>query len=233
MILLGIVGTPAAGKSTVATILAEWGAEWINADLIARECLNGPSMITALVERFGESIVDANGQIARQKLADFVFGDEPEHRKALRDLESLVHPETRNVIRKRIVEAAKQRVPVALLDVPLLFESRWDLSCDSIWCVDATADRRLRRAANRGWDSDELTRRERNQLPIETKCRLSNVVMRNDSTLDTLRQNLRREWELLVRINGEGGHHAEPVPPEIAVNLQGHCQSDWAPDIQE
>ncbi len=217
MFLLGIVGTPASGKSTVSQWLSEWGAEWINADLVARECLNTPDVIDQLVDRFGENLVNDDGTVNRVRLADWVFGSNPEQVANLRYLESLVHPKTRTAITQRIREAAKKQKQVALLDVQLLFESSWDLCCDSIWCIDAARKNRLRWCEKRGWDPAELDRREAHQLPIESKYRLSQFVMRNDSTLDGLLQIVRRHWDQLVRI--------ELV--DESDSTRGHCHSDW------
>lgn len=219
MIVLGMVGTPAGGKSTAAEILAEFGAEWINADLIARQCLNHPEVIKSLVDRFGTQIVGAEGAVDRAAVADLVFGNDPVKRGNLQFLESLVHPRTRVEINRRIGEAAQGDRAVVLLDVPLLFESGWDRGCDAIWCVDATRANRLARSRSRGWDAAELDRRESNQMPIETKCRLSNRVMRNDSTLDALRQNLRCHWDDLVRMDGRS-------KVKSVANRPRHCLSD-------
>lgn len=219
MIVLGIVGTPAGGKSTVAEMLAEWGADWINADLIARDCLQLPEVIERLVSRFGSAILGDDGFIDRASVADVVFGNDSVRRENLQFLESVVHPRTRLEIKRRIVDAASRDQVAVLLDVPLMFESGWDRGCDAIWCVDASRPIRLARIRDRGWDAEELDRRESNQLPIETKCRLSNVVMRNDSTLDALRKNLRCRWDDLVRIG------AMPGPLRGTITA-GHCLSD-------
>lgn len=219
MIVLGIVGTPAGGKSTVAEFLAGLGAEWINADLIARSCLNLPPVVDALIDRFGGAIVDDDGLVNRATVADLVFGDDPVRRENLRFLEAQVHPRTRIEIHRRIADAAQQDRAVALLDIPLLFESGWDFGCDAIWCIDATRENRLLRSKKRGWDGLELDRREASQMAIETKCRLSNVVMRNDSTLDALHENLRRSWNDLVRMQWSR-ISASPV------DIPPHCSSD-------
>ncbi|MCC9603326.1 dephospho-CoA kinase [Stieleria sp. JC731] len=227
MFVLGIVGSPAGGKSTAAEHLASLGAEWINADLIARECLNTSEVIDKLVERFGTEILyqstTDHRQVDRAKIADFVFGDEPAKRDNLRYLESIVHPPTRQVIMDRIATAAQQGKTVALLDVPLLFESHWDLTCDEIWCVHASLENRLPRIKNRGWDRRELERRERCQMPIETKCRLSNHVMWNDLTLDALRENLDRQWLQIAKMMKSLNNRR----PESHLKGQGkHCLSD-------
>jgi dephospho-CoA kinase len=214
-----MVGTPAAGKSTAAQYLAELGAEWINADLIARQCLSQPEVLDQLSARFKVPLRTENGEVDRAKVADLVFGDDSASRANLRFLESLVHPQTRDRINRRIISAAQTGTQVALLDVPLLFESGWDRSCDAIWCIDATRANRLDRSRKRGWDGDELDRREANQVPIETKYRLSNHVMRNDTTLESLHQNLRRCWDQLARIDRTRETNGAGQP-------RRHCASD-------
>ena len=219
MIVLGIVGSPAAGKSTVAEFLAELGADWINADLIARSCLEEPDIVAKLTSRFGDQIIGPHGAIDRGKVADFVFRDDSAGRENLEFLESLIHPRTRAKITERISGAAKRGLIVALLDVPLLFESGWDRSCDAIWCIDASRETRLSRSKIRGWDANELDRRSRNQIPMEAKRRLSNLVMRNDSTLDSLRENLRCQWSQLVRMKSDS-------PGNASSFAKRHCLSD-------
>ena len=222
MIVLGLVGDPAGGKSTAARFLAGLGSEWINADLIARECLHHPDVLDALTHRFGRSVLNGAGEIDRAKVADLVFGTDPDHRQNLQFLESLVHPKTRLEIHQRIVEAARSGFRVALLDVPLLFESGWDRGCDSIFCITASRENRLSRSQIRGWDASELDRRESSQMPIETKCRLSNLVMQNDATLEALQQNLRRGWDQLVRMESRSAATASDTPP----SHPPHCVSD-------
>lgn len=194
MIILGLVGTPAAGKSTAATFLADQGAHWINADLIARRFLTLLEVVDGVRERFGDNVIDSSGQIDRAELAKKVFGVSKEHQENLRFLESLLHPPTRTEIFQQLEAAAEQETPVALLDVPLLFESHWDVCCDQIWCVDARREIRLQRTLERGWSPDQLANREANQVPIETKKRLSQVVMCNDATLAEFHQILARQW---------------------------------------
>ncbi len=198
MILLGIVGTPAGGKSTVAKYLQQKGAVWIDADQIAREVLDQQDVRRQLVGYFGDDVIDAQGQVRRGVIASRVFGDDQQSRTALEFLESIVHPPTRVEITRQLKLAAANGTPVAILDVPLLFESGWDLCCDVIWCIDSPRPQRLQRAAARGWDQAELARREANQLPIEAKSRLSNLVVSNDSTLESLQKKIDFAWEKLV-----------------------------------
>ncbi len=203
MIVVGIVGTPAGGKSTAAAYLQEKGGVWINADAIARDALNLPHLRDQLVGFFGSDVIDADGNVRRGIIASRVFGQDPAAKAALSYLESIVHPPTRIEITRQLRAAAENGARVGILDVPLLFESGWDVCCDQIWCIDSPRPERLLRAASRGWDDAELARRESSQIPIELKSRLSNLVVSNDSTLDALRKKIDSGWEKLATMGLE------------------------------
>ncbi|TWU42333.1 dephospho-CoA kinase [Novipirellula artificiosorum] len=198
MIVVGIVGAPAGGKSTVAKCLQELGATWINADLVARNVLEQAPVQAQLLRHFGPQIADGDGKINRSKLAQLVFGDDDESQRGLQYLESVLHPPTRIEITRRLREAESAGVQVAVLDVPLLFESKWDRSCDEVWCVKSTWAHRLQRAQQRGWDEAELRKRESKQLAMEQKCRLSQRVLTNDRGLDDLCCQVRQNWDILT-----------------------------------
>lgn len=195
MIVLGIVGTPAGGKSTVAATLKELGAAWVNADKIARDILQMDAIQRAVIEHFGPSITLEDGKIDRSLLAAAVFGDDERQRHALRYLESVLHPPTREEITSQLKRAAREGFPVAVLDVPLLLESNWDVCCDEIWTVDSPLSDRLERSKQRGWDANEMSRRESNQLAISEKNRLSNHLIMNDSTLTDLHARVIELWD--------------------------------------
>ena len=213
MILLGLVGSIAAGKSTVASRLSESGALWIDADLIAREMIQRPEVVRQLVARFGDRILERSEVINRAVLADLVFGDDSSTRSNLEYLESIVHPLTRQEITSRLEMAARQNVPVAILDIPLLFRSGWDKCCDVIWCIDAPLAVRRGRAKKRGWDENELSSRESNQTPTALKSHLSNMVVQNDGTLNSLFQKIDEAWRNLVTMEEliQEGQHAHCV----------------------
>jgi dephospho-CoA kinase len=198
MFVLGLVGSPAGGKSTVAAYLQGLGATWINADLIAREVLEEDEVQEQVISHFGSEIANSGGRIDRTKLACRVFGDDDGSRAALIYLEGLIHPRTRLIVSARLRALAQQQAVAAILDVPLLFESKWDRFCDEVWCVDSERSLRLARASKRGWDDDQLRRREANQIDIEEKKRLSNIVIDNNGTLAELHQKIDRLWNSLL-----------------------------------
>lgn len=203
MFILGIVGSPAGGKSTVARRLEKLGAIWINADLVARSVLEEREIQQQLIAHFGEQICGTDGQIDRGKLATLVFGDDDASRHALRYLEGLVHPRTRLLITRQLRDCAKQGMTAAILDVPLLFESGWAQSCDEIWCVDADRSIRMQRAMERGWETGELDRRESNQLDINEKKQLSNFVIINDGSIEELQATVDQLWNSFLSRNTE------------------------------
>ncbi|QDT05264.1 Dephospho-CoA kinase [Rubripirellula lacrimiformis] len=204
MLVIGIVGSPAGGKSTVASQLQELGATWINADLIARDVLQTADVQAKLIRHFGNEIAGNDGQIDRSKLALRVFGADDAKRDALLYLESVVHPRTRQTIDARLRQAGVENRPAAILDVPLLFESGWDVACDEIWCVDSSFPNRLDRASRRGWDADELKRRQANQLDINIKKQNSTLVLENNDSLDQLIHSVRENYQALIQRQSMG-----------------------------
>ncbi|WP_168565744.1 dephospho-CoA kinase [Crateriforma spongiae] len=192
MIILGLVGNPASGKSAVGEAVQQCGAPWINADLVAKEVLDAPPQRAALRQAFGDDVIASTGPIDRAKLAGQVFGDDPASVDRLRRLESIVHPATRQRIRQQLVDLAVDQTTMCVLEVPLMFESDWDVVCDAIWCVDAPWSRRCQWAEKRGWTPDELRHRQDKQLSIQQKARRSNWLIHNDGTLDDLRNRVAR-----------------------------------------
>ncbi|MAI30197.1 MAG: dephospho-CoA kinase [Planctomycetaceae bacterium TMED240] len=199
MIVLGLVGTPAGGKSTVAERLVELGATWINADLLAKTVMDQPDVQADLIQHYGASIVNNDDEIDRAKLAALVFGDDDASRSRLDYLESRIHPETKQLIKNQLFRFEKRGDSVAILDVPLLFKSSWDRSCDEIWCVDSDKEIRIARVRSRGWTPEHLQSREKNQLEIAEKMRLSTRVILNNGTLAELNDTISTLWSSLVR----------------------------------
>ncbi|MEC8473212.1 MAG: dephospho-CoA kinase, partial [Planctomycetota bacterium] len=198
MIIIGIVGSPASGKSTVAKRLETLGGTWIHADSIAKEILDEPKIRALVIQHFGSQIQGDEGSIDRQKLAKAVFGDGEEKRRSLTYLESILHPETKKRISKEIGLAKSTDCPLIALEIPLMFESQWDLVCDEIWCVDAPIARRIAWAQARNWTSEDLRKRESNQIALKIKKELSNLVIINDKDRAALESIVDQRWVHLM-----------------------------------
>lgn len=150
--VVGIVGPIGSGKSTVARILGELGAEVIDADRIAHEVLGDDEVRRALRQRHGDGVFAPDGAVDRRALAAAVFGPGPERAAALGHLEGLVHPRVHGRIAARLaaVRAAAATLPagvpapVVVLDVPLLVRAGWVAECDRV--VVLACDDGVRRA---------------------------------------------------------------------------------------
>jgi dephospho-CoA kinase len=196
-LVIGLLGGIASGKSSAARVLSEQGAALLDADEEARAALADPAIRDALADRHGRTILAADGSIDRAALARAVFG-RPEH---LSHLEALVHPVVRERLGRRVDELVLRRdLPAVVLDVPLLLEEAdagkrpLAARCDLLLFVESPAPERRRRAmARRGWDGDELARREAHQLAPEEKRQRADVVIRNDGSEAQLRERL-LEW---------------------------------------
>jgi dephospho-CoA kinase len=165
MIVIGLVGRIAAGKSTVARAFAARGAEVIDADRLAHEVLADPAAVAEVVARFGADVLDETGRVRRPVLAERVFGPTPGHDAALRDLEAIVHPRVRAKIEARLAEVRgaepSARPALVVLDVPLLLQAGWDRLCDRLVDVSCAEAVRQRRLDARGWPAVQRAARER------------------------------------------------------------------------
>ena len=165
MILLGLAGQIGAGKSTVASRLAEHGAAVIDADRIAHDALETQPVREAIAARFGREFLDTAGRVARPALATAVFGPKEQHAAALAALEAIVHPVVRGQIEATIADlrmAAGSRADslVIVLDVPLLVQAGWADRCDHV--IEVVCDDRVRhhRLVQRGWSADSIAWRD-------------------------------------------------------------------------
>lgn len=165
MVVIGLVGKIAAGKSTVAQAFADSGVEVIDADRLAHAALADPEAVARIVGRFGADLLDEAGRVRRPVLAERVFGPTAEQDAALRDLEAIVHPLVRRRIEERLAEigATEQggRGTLVVLDVPLLMQAGWDRLCDRIVAVHCDEAVRQRRLEARGWSIAQRAARER------------------------------------------------------------------------
>jgi len=198
MVIVGLTGGVASGKSFVAQCFEELGAERIDADLVAHEVLQDGDLIGKIVDRWGADLLDDDGQINRKRLGEIVFAGSDD--TDLDQLESMMHPKIRVRIRNRMDQLkGAAEVELLVLDIPLLFEGEYDHHCNNVVFVDATRNVRLQRAKLRGWADGELDRRESRQLSIEEKKLRSDVVIDNSGSGESTARQLADFVESLGR----------------------------------
>lgn len=178
-LVVGLIGGIGAGKSLVADRLRKLGACVIDADRTGHEVLLDDAVADRIVREFGEQVRDHEGRIDRKKLAALVFANDEDRRT----LEAIVHPPMAERFRDEIETALQDtRVPLVVLDAAILLEVGWESICDVVVFVDAPRSVRLDRLkATRGWDDEELTRREMAQWPEARKRARADVVVQNDA----------------------------------------------------
>jgi len=184
--VVGLLGGIGSGKSTVASLLAESGAEVVDADRLAHQVLRTPSARSRVVSRFGSGVLGPDGEVDRKRLGDVVFSD----RRSLEDLNAIIHPAVIEEVlaRVRSHRAGARRSPggaegLLVLDVPLLSESSLRNDCDALVFVDADREVRRERLRARGWDESEMERRESFQASLEEKRGMAGFRIDNSGSL--------------------------------------------------
>lgn len=191
MLILGLVGGIASGKSIVANYLRDMGAIVLDADRAGHHVLREADVIAAIKSRWGDKVLDAHGQVNRREVAKIVFG--PAGTDERKFLEQLTHPRIEALLKAELdfIKNEPNPPPVVAIDAALLFEAGWDKLCDKILFIDAPRDLRLERAVTRGWSTEQFAAREAAQMPLADKAAKSHILIRNARTLQNLREVLR------------------------------------------
>lgn len=199
MIKIGLTGVIGSGKAEVANILASLGATVIFADEISRRIYEpGDAGHQAVVDTFGEDVLDEDERIDRATLAAIIFGDESQRRK----LEGAVWPVMAAVVEKEMADAEAKDAPAAVVEAAVLFEAGWDKLVDEVWAVTTDAENSVRRVGRRDGLSEEQVRaRMAAQLSADEKTERADRVIANDGTLEDLREIVEQVWN---EITGEG-----------------------------
>jgi len=198
MLVIGILGGVASGKSLVSGELAWLGAGVLDADRAGHEALRMPAIAAAARRRWGEAIFGADGQIDRKRLAQVVFAPPPEGPRERKCLEELTHPEIGRLLEQEARRMSQAGTVAAILDAPLLLEAHWDKFCGKLMFVDAPRELRLRRALARGWSEKEFAVRESVQEDLESKRGRADLVVDNSGSPEQTREQVQRLWHSLV-----------------------------------
>ena len=201
--VIGILGGIGSGKSTVAAEFAKLGCKVIDADKIAHELLDEPTVKEKIIGIFGRAILDSAGKIDREKLAEVVFDDARNQKSEIRSqksevgnqksmsalclLSSVLHP----LVLQRAEELMEQynrqnQVKAIVLDMPLLVEVGWDKRCDKLFFVDCEKKLRLDRAKKMGFDKNHVKIRENFQISLDSKANLADNTINNNSDFSAL-----------------------------------------------
>jgi dephospho-CoA kinase len=201
MLLVGLTGNIASGKSTVAQMLSERGATIIDADLLARQAVEpGTPSYEGIVERWGDAVLAPDGHLDRAALRNIVFSNPEE----LERLNAIVHPEVERLRDRLVREALERGDRIVVCDIPLLFERHLGENFDRIILVDAPRPLRMERLVrDRGLRETEATEMIKAQMPAELKRARADIVIDNDGTLAHLEQQVAAAWATLLQAERE------------------------------
>lgn len=181
---IGLTGGIGSGKSTVAKVLAEQGFPIIDADKIAREIVEpGQPALAELALKFGDEIINDDGSLNRQALANIAFADE-ESRQALN---IITHPRINARTEELFAEAEAAGKEAAVWDMPLLIDQGYQDRVDTVIVVDVDAETRVKRLVeHRGLDEDDARRRIASQVDDETRRKAAHYIVDNNGELEVL-----------------------------------------------
>lgn len=195
MARIGLTGGIGSGKSTAAACFAELGATVIDADALAREALApGTPGLAAVIDRFGDELLHADGSLDRPRLGELVFADGA----ALADLNAIVHP----LVARRTAELTDAAGPGATVvyDVPLLVENDLAAGFDAVVVVLAPLPLRLERLAGRGMDERTARSRIAAQADDEQRRAVATEVLDNSGSVASLRAQVEQVWQRLAGV---------------------------------
>ncbi len=196
MIVIGLTGGIATGKSTVTAALRDLGVTVIDADQVARQVVEpGEPALAELVAEYGPGILREDGRLDREKLGSLVFSDAAARQR----LNDITHPHILRAMDRLRQAAAAAGEHVLALDVPLLFESGLEKTVDRVWVVIASAAQQLQRLMDRdGLGAEEARRRVEAQMPLERKIRGADAVIDNSGSVESTRTRVRFLLEALL-----------------------------------
>lgn len=195
MYVVGLTGGIGSGKSTFAALLAERGAQVLDADQFGRDALQpGRPAWNQVVETFGDEILSAGTMnVDRKRLAGIVFNDP----RKLTALNAIVHPEILSRIADDL-DRLRGTDEVVVIDAALIVELGIDAGCDALVVVTAPRKTRGDRLVReRGMSMEDVEARMSAQLTEEDLIERADLVVRNDGSLESLSREADRVWREL------------------------------------
>ena len=200
VIIVGLTGGIASGKSTVGGMFKQLGAYLIDFDVLAREVVR-PHLKAwkGIVEHFGTEVLNEDLTINRGMLAEMVFNDNAK----LGKLNEIVHPAVLEEDEQRMEEIRRiDPAAIVVKDIPLLFEMDYREFVDKVVVVYASEENQMKRLIDRGLDREGAAKRIGAQMPLAEKVNLADFVIQNNGSL----AETRRQVEMIYNaLRGAGG----------------------------
>jgi dephospho-CoA kinase len=189
MEVLGLTGGIGMGKSACAQLLQWRGAAVVDTDDLARQVVEpGQPALAEVQGAFGAEIVGTDGRLKREELAQLVFADAGARTR----LEAILHPRIRELWRAQLQRWRAEGRPLAVVVIPLLFETKAEGEFDTVICVACSAATQRQRLLARGWPPEQVEQRIAAQMPVAEKMLRSNYVIWTEAGMDVHAQQLYR-----------------------------------------
>lgn len=187
MKLCGLTGGVGMGKSTAAGFFLQLGARIVDTDRLARELVEpGQPALAEIQGEFGRDFVAADGRLKRGELARLVFSNAAARKR----LENILHPRIRQRWRAQVEAWRRDNCPVAIVAIPLLFETGAESEFDRIICVACSPEEQRGRLRARGWADEQIEGRIAAQWPADQKMARSHFVIWTEGSLDSHRRQV-------------------------------------------
>jgi dephospho-CoA kinase len=194
MKLCGLTGGVGMGKSTAAAFFSQHGVRVVDTDDLARQLVQpGQPALAEIKKEFGHEFLAADGTLKRDQLAQVIFADASAREK----LEAILHPRIRAAWLAQAKIWRQENCPLALVVIPLLFETATENHFEKIICVASSPAAQRERLATRGWSLEQIRQRIAAQLPIEQKIARSHFILWSEGKLEAHAQQVAR---ILARI---------------------------------
>ncbi len=200
LIVIGLTGGIASGKSTVAEMLRALGAYIIDADKLAKDAIApGTAGFAEVVRAFGDQILSPQGEVDRKRLASIAFADPDK----LALLNQIVHPRVVAMVQELIQAARERGEKVVVLDVPLLIEAGLTYMVDTVWLVWVDSHTQIRRLLERDrYSMKDAILRVSAQMPLDEKRKYADVVIDNSDTRENTEKQVMQLWREIESSEG-------------------------------
>jgi len=189
MKVCGLTGGVGMGKSTASRFFRERGAQIVDTDELARRLVQpGQPALAAIQSAFSQRVISLTGELNRAELAQIVFADADARKK----LEAILHPLIREQWFAQIEAWRGENYPLAIVVIPLLFETRAESHFDKIICAACSTVAQRERLLARGWTPEQIEQRITAQMPVEKKIARADFVIWTDGALDAHARQIER-----------------------------------------
>ncbi|TDT61188.1 dephospho-CoA kinase [Fonticella tunisiensis] len=200
MVIVGLTGGIASGKSTISNMIRKYNIPVIDADIIAREIvMKGSPVLNRIISEFGDDVLNHDGTLNRKRLADIVFSD----KEKLKKLNMITHPVIKAEIIKQIEALRERNTSCCVIDVPLLIEGGFTDIVDYVVLIYVDDKTQLQRLMDRDrLSKGEAKKRISSQMKFSEKKKYADFIIDNSGSIEDTRREVDRVIKGICSMEG-------------------------------